>query len=62
MTRDVFGRDWSRLTFRLTCGSAPVADGGRTAVVGSDRTRRVLDAGSRREGESSEVCCVGETR
>ena len=30
--------------------------------VGSDRTCRVLDAGSGREDESSEVCCVGERR
>ena len=45
-----------------TCGSEPVVDGLRTAVVGSDRTSRVLDASSGREDESSNVCCVGETR
>ena len=45
-----------------SCGSEPVVDGVRTAVVGSDRTCRVLDAGSGREDETSEVCCVGERR
>ena len=30
-------------------------------LVGSDRTSRVLDAGSGRENESSDVCCVGES-
>ena len=33
--------------------------GVKTAVVGSDRTSRVLDGGSWREDESSDVCCVG---
>ena len=35
-------------------------DGQRTAVVGSDCTGRVLDAGSGREDESSDVCRVCE--
>ena len=30
------------------------------AVVGSDRTSRVLDAGSGREDDSSDVCCSDE--
>ena len=38
----------------------PVIDAVKTAVVGSDRTSRELDAGSMREDESSDVCCVGE--
>ena len=37
-------------------------DAGRTAVVGSTRTGRVLDAGSDREDRSSDVCYVGDTR
>ena len=43
-----------------TCGPEPVVDGVRTAVVGSDRSSRVLDGGSGREDESSDVCRVGE--
>ena len=46
--------------FAPTCGSEPMVDGVRTAVVGSDRTSRVLDASSGREDESSDKCCVGE--
>ena len=42
------------IDFALACGSKPVADDLRFAVVGSDRTRRVLDAGSGREDRSSE--------
>ena len=42
-----------------TCGSEAMVDGVRTAVVGSDRTSRVLDAGSQREDESFDVCCAG---
>ena len=61
------GSHHERTTFSVidlaaTCGSEPVVDGLRTAVVGSDRTSRVLDASSGREDESSDVCCVGETR
>ena len=49
------------IDFALSCGSESVVDGVRTAVVGSDRTSRVLDAGSGRGDESSDVCCVSET-
>ena len=38
-----------------TCGSEPGVGEVRTAVVGSDRTSRVLDAGSGREDESSDL-------
>ena len=43
------------------CTSEPVLDAGCTAVIGSARTR-ALDAGSAREGRSSDVCFVGDTR
>ena len=46
----------------LTCGSEPVIDAVCTAVVGSARTGRTLDAGSAREDRSSDVYCVGDTR
>ena len=39
-----------------------MVDGVRSAVVGSDRTSRVLDGGSRRQDESSDAYCSGETR
>ena len=48
--------------FALTCGSEPVVDAVCTAVVGSARTGRVLDAASDREDRSSEVCYAGDTR
>ena len=40
----------------FTCGSEPVVDAVCTAVVGSARTGRVLNAGSDREDRSSDVC------
>ena len=52
--------DMGVIDFAPTCGSEPVVDGVRIAVVGSDRSCHVLDAGSGREDESSDVCCVGE--
>ena len=52
--------DMEVIAFASTCGSEPVVDGVRTAVVGSDRTGRVLDASSGRKDESSDVSCVGE--
>ena len=48
--------------FALTCGPEPVMDAVCTAVVGSARTCRVLDAGSDHEDKSSDVCYVGDTR
>ena len=56
-SRDI---DMEVIAFASTCGSEPVVDGVRTAVVGSDRTGRVLDASSGRKDESSDVSCVGE--
>ena len=46
----------------LNCGSVPAMDVVCTAVVGSARTGRVLDAGSDREDRSSDVCYVGDTQ
>ena len=48
--------------FALACGPEPVVVGVCTAVDGSARTGRVLDAGSAREDRSSDVCDVGDTR
>ena len=48
--------------FALTCGSEPVVGAVRTAVSGSSRIGRLLDAGSDREGRSSDVRHVGDTR
>ena len=52
--------DMGVFDFAPTCRSEPVVDGVRTAVVGSDHTRRVHDAGSGRKDEPSDACCVGE--
>ena len=46
----------------VACGSEPVVGGVCTAVVGSARNSRVLDAGSAREDRSSKECYVGDTR
>ena len=48
--------------FAPICNSELVMDTVCTAVVGSERTCRVLDAGSDREDRSSDVCYVGDTR
>ena len=48
--------------FALTCGSEPVMNAVCTAVVGSARSGRLRDAGSDREGTSSDMCCVGDTQ
>ena len=46
----------------LACGSEPVAGAVCTAVVGSARTGRVLDAGSAHKDRSSDAWSVGDTR
>ena len=46
----------------LTSGSEPEVDAVYSAVVGSARTGRVLDASSAREDRSFDVCYVGDTR
>ena len=50
------------IDFVPSCGSEPVMDAVCTAMVGSGRTGRALDAGFGREDESSNVFCAGETR